>query len=238
MGVNPLKEALDRKYMPPPVSSVPAPDAPAHVAVCTPAQDMLHTDFHTSMLRLMWETARRGVGFHPIVTRDTILQRSRSIMARAALANKRTTHLLYVDSDMVFPPDAIHRLLARDLDIVGANYRTRHHQSPDEVGSVARSLDDQVVISTGATGTQEVLHTGTGFLMIKRHVFEEMARTVLADMDKPWFETTYRGGSKDDWMGEDVYFCVMARQAGFKVFVDHDLSQDVGHIGNFAFRWR
>ena len=37
--------------------------------------------------------------------------------------------------------------------------------------------------------------------------------------------------------GEDVYFCTMARVHGFEVWVDHDLSKEVTHIGQFEYGW-
>lgn len=209
-----LRAALDAKFKPP----LP------HVAVCIPAMDMLHTTFFTDFMQLMWHAKDYTKAFHPIVVRDTILQRSRTILANHAMKTRSTTHVLFMDTDMCFPPNALQRLLAHDKDIIGANYRLRQK----EVNSVARSLDDKIMDSAKATGIEPVLHTGTGFLLIKRRVFEAL--------EKPWFETTYRHG-KDDWMGEDVYFCIMAKQAGFDIFVDHDLSKEIGHTGTFEFGW-
>jgi hypothetical protein len=147
------------------------------------------------------------------------------MLAETALKHAQTTHVMFIDTDMRFPPETIVGLIERDKDIIGANYRHR----TVNVDSTARGLDDKWVDSAGKTGIEEVLHTGTGMLLIKRHVFEKMK--------KPWFETTYRQ-KQNDWMGEDVYFCTMARVQGFKVWVDHDLSQDVNHTGNFDFGWK
>jgi len=37
------------------------------------------------------------------------------------------------------------------------------------------------------------------------------------------------------YVGEDIYFCKLAQAHGFKVWVDHDLSKDVKHIGKMEF---
>ena len=37
-------------------------------------------------------------------------------------------------------------------------------------------------------------------------------------------------------VGEDVYFCKLARERGFDVFVDHDLSKDCGHVGMLEYK--
>ena len=37
------------------------------------------------------------------------------------------------------------------------------------------------------------------------------------------------------FIGEDMYFCREAQKAGFKVYIDHDLSKQVRHIGVLEF---
>lgn len=213
-----LRAALNQRMEPKQTSVQP------FLAVCMPAMDFIHTTLLTDMVQLMHHCMSRFAGFHPIVVRDTILQRSRSILAGAALSNARVTHVLFIDTDMRFPPDTAERLIAHDKDIIGANYRHRRV----EIDSTARGMDDKWVDSGASGGIEEVLHTGTGMLMVKRHVFEKMG--------KPWFETCYRE-KHDDWLGEDVYFCIRAREAGFRVWVDHDLSKQVTHIGTYEFGW-
>ena len=217
-----LKDALKAKMQP--KTSIVEPAKPPFLAVCMPAMDFIHTSLLTDMIRLMHHSMSTCAGFHPIVVRDTILQRSRTVLANAALENERVSHVLFVDTDMHFPPDVAERLIKHDKDIIGVNYR---HRRPG-VDSTARGLDDQWVDSGSREGIEQVLHTGTGMLLVKRQVFEKLP--------KPWFETTYRE-KHDDWMGEDVFFCTMARVHGFDIWVDHDLSKEVTHIGQFEYGW-
>jgi hypothetical protein len=35
-----------------------------------------------------------------------------------------------------------------------------------------------------------------------------------------------------------VHFCVAAKDAGFDTWIDHDLSQLVGHVGEYTFGWK
>lgn len=224
--MNHIRAELERKFGPgvEPDSISQPPPKQGYIAVCLPAQDFVHTTLLTDMMRLMHDIMTHCAGFHPIIVRDTILQRSRSMLVAQALKHKQTTHVLFIDTDMRFPPDVARRMMAHDKDIVGCNYRHRTVR----VDSTARGMNDQWVNSAERSGLEEVLHTGTGMLLIKRRVFEKM--------EKPWFETTYRH-MQDDWMGEDVFFCVMARRAGFKVWIDHDLSKEVGHVGLFEYGW-
>ena len=49
---------------------------------------------------------------------------ARNGLVKEAIARKGT-HILFVDSDMYFPPDAIKKLVEQDRDIVGASYNFR-----------------------------------------------------------------------------------------------------------------
>jgi hypothetical protein len=37
------------------------------------------------------------------------------------------------------------------------------------------------------------------------------------------------------YCGEDIYFCQVAQEAGFDVWIDHDLSQNILHVGRMAY---
>jgi len=54
-------------------------------------------------------------------------------------------------------------------------------------------------------------------------------------IDKPrfFFETNDAG---DIHVGEDVWFCRLVRAAGWEIHVDHDLSRECTHIGQFEYR--
>lgn len=78
-----------------------------------------------------------------------------------------------------------------------------------------------------STGLQEIGSVGMGVMLIKKRVF--------AKLSEPWFETPWRH-DKRGYIGEDVYFCNKARDAGFKIWIDHDVSKEIGHIGTFEFK--
>ena len=59
---------------------------------------------------------------------------------------------------------------------------------------------------------------------------------VALEVGYPWFETKDpKEGRESMRVGEDVDFCIKAKAAGFDVFVDHGLSQEVRHIGQFDY---
>jgi hypothetical protein len=78
-----------------------------------------------------------------------------------------------------------------------------------------------------STGLEEVESIGMGVMLISRKVFEKLS--------EPWFETPWRT-DKRGYIGEDVFFCRKATAAGFKIYIDHDVSKEIGHIGTFEFK--
>jgi hypothetical protein len=150
----------------------------------------------------------------------------------------RATHILWLDADMRFPRDAAIRLLKHQVPVVGINYSTR--KMPPEFVAIKQITQDEDATSGSklvsdweeSTGLEEVDAIGFGFVMM-----EAAALVNLPDPRyDPWFffEMTKHG----TLMGEDVYFCVkmLKERLGLRVLVDHDLSKDCSHIGDFEYK--
>lgn len=132
---------------------------------------------------------------------------------------------MWIDSDMIFPVDTLLKLLARKQDIVAANYSTR--REPCYTTAFRGSFQDNIYTEDTSTGLEEAQSCGMGMMLTKIDVFKKL--------DLPWFEIKYDRKTKTT-TGEDIYFCRKAKGAGYKVWVDHDLSKEIGHLGTFEFR--
>lgn len=157
------------------------------------------------------------------VVTDFILKISCDIVAnRTSLVKdaieRGATHILFVDYDMQFPSDTITKLLARDKDIIGVEYNKREFP----LKKVLEPLNPKDV---SKTEPYKVQYVGTGLLLIKLSVFEELK-------DQVWFSFG-RDANGKTVVGEDVWFCGTARDAGFDVWVDP--SVPVKHLGEFGF---
>lgn len=117
------------------------------------------------------------------------------------------THILFIDDDMLVPPQGLMRLMAHDVPIVGGLYFGR--QSP-HLPIVYRHVEDNqwVPITEFCAGLQVVDAIGFGFCLVKTEVFKKLQR--------PWFEFS-------DKMGEDMYFCLQAQKAGYQILLDADV---------------
>jgi hypothetical protein len=161
-----------------------------------------------------------GIGFN--VIRGTILPSSRQSLAREALETG-VSHTLWIDTDMAFPKDTLHRLARADKDMIGINARGRRPPYPFLAEATATA---RLETKKDSTGIVEVHRVGFGLVLIKTDVFRKM--------DAPFFDFEWLKETAS-FRGEDYYFCEKARTYGVEFWVDHDLSKQVAHIGDFAF---
>lgn len=159
------------------------------------------------------------IGANGIVV-DMILRRScdivsnRTFLVNAAI-NAGATHILFVDSDMLFPYDVIPRLLSHGKEIVGVKYKKREFPIKWLYEPLGEESDTDIF---------KVKHVGTGLLLIDLSVFKKMG--------SPWFNFG-RDSQGALVLGEDIWFCNTARDAGYDVWVDPTLT--IGHIGRYTY---
>lgn len=141
---------------------------------------------------------------------------SRNRLVQAA-RERKATHLLFVDYDMYFPPDAISKLLAHDKDIIGAAYNFRK----DPPQSTAVPVEEPA--PTDQPFKCQAL--GAGLLLIKLSVFEKFPQ--------PWFMFGYTEKG-ELYYGEDTYFIQRAiKEAGLEAWADPTLN--VRHVGEYLY---
>jgi hypothetical protein len=58
---------------------------------------------------------------------------------------------------------------------------------------------------------------------------------VLQAIQTPLFQFTQGGAEGVMTETEDVFFCRKAREAGFDIVIDHDLSKQCAHLGDWEF---
>lgn len=181
------------------------------ILLATPTRDTVTAGFAGDLVKL----CRRHPDLRFLAALGIYIANLRQYCVTAA-RQMGASHILFIDSDMRFPEDTLDRLLAANADIVAANSVQR--TAPQWWNS---RLNGEWVSSVGRAGLQAVDGVGFGCILIRLSVFDAMPR--------PWFHAPYDG---DQQQGEDLFFCQRARQAGFTVWVDHDLSQTIRHLGS------
>jgi hypothetical protein len=187
------------------------------VAIVIPSGDMVHTDFAMSLVQLMSYTTMmtKDVATAIINPRSSMVQKGRWAGVKSALeigADK----IMFIDSDQTFPADGLVRLLNHNKPVVGASYRKRQ----DEVEYTARTRTGEHIDFRKFkrhSGLYITSSNGLGFTLIDASVFKKMP--------EPWFDVSFENS---EWISEDESFC---RECGEKIYIDVDLTMQIGHIG-------
>ncbi len=128
------------------------------------------------------------------------------------------THLFFVDSDMIFQPEVLDKLIADDKDIVGAQYNRRVDKEGVPVVATRYQMNPNDQLPQRVFKNYAV---ATGCVLIKREVFNKIP--------KPWFFH----GTEERPEGEDIYFCRKATENKIDIFIDGSLK--VGHCGEHLY---
>jgi hypothetical protein len=188
------------------------------VALCYPSGDMVHADFTLALAGLC---ASAGAFETPIINaKSSIVAEARNRCVELAREHG-AGHLLFLDSDMVFPRWTLERLMGHGKDIVGATYpkRVAPYAALGAVLEGGRVEDDGALV--------EMRHLPTGCLLIAMPVFEALSGLPFRFSIQP---------DTGAILGEDYDFCDRARAAGFAVWCDSALSFEIGHIGQSVHR--
>ena len=188
------------------------------VAICFPSGDMVHADFALALAGLCNSTPPLDT---PIVNnKSSIVAIARNNVVKRA-REMSCDFILFLDSDMVFPRTTLHRLLLHRKDIVGATY-TKRVPPYSILGTTLQSEP-----TCDERGLTEMRRIPTGCLLIRTAVFESLP--------EPHFRFV-SDETSGDIVGEDYVFCDRAREAGFRIWCDAALSQEIGHIGQQVFK--
>lgn len=133
------------------------------------------------------------------------------------------THFLSIEDDMTFSPDNLHRLARHKLPIVGGNYSTNKGHP---VRFTSAGLKERVLTTRESTGLEEVSLLPQGFTLVAREVYETIP--------KPWYLMGYNP-ENGNYVYQDYYFSEQAKKAGYKLYIDHDVSKLLWHTGPKAY---
>ena len=203
------------------------------VMICFPSHDRTHASFSHDLACLVGYAAASGV---PIPNHQgpltislqrcmtSLLFEGRWKLVQDAKA-KGATGMLWLDTDMSFPPDALHMLMRHGKPIVGVNYVARR---PPHRFTAATLEGMEMLTTPHSTGLEEASHVGFGCVYTDMKVFDQPAS------EPPMFAFGWEwSAEKNDWIpvGEDVHCSRLWRQRGFKLYVEQELSAIIGHTG-------
>lgn len=176
---------------------------------------------------------------------------------------KDVKSVLFIDTDMVFPPDALQILRAFDKPVISALAFTKSPPFKPLMYNRANAGGWNPVLKWDKDELLKVDAIAGGFLLVKTSVFKKI--------DPPWFASptvlehvcheevdklvnskckpedvvrrvkalykqySPKPGTKRTVLGEDIYFSEKCRKANVPIFVD--TSMRIGHMGRHCFSY-
>lgn len=137
--------------------------------------------------------------------------------------SQECTDILFIDDDMTFPPNALEIMAKRDVPIIGVNYVCK---SLTYKKCTASAWGGEQLESKGKTGIESVPQLGFGMILFRL--------SILDSVPAPHFEVKWDEATQD-YITDDIYFFRKLTDAGINLHIDHDVSQKVGHVGDFIF---
>lgn len=185
----------------------------AKILICVPAMDMVATGFCQSLAMLQKSGHEVSIMFQV----GSLIYDSRNRLAKQAL-KMGADYTMWFDSDMIFEPDTMRKLLADDKDIVSGMYFRRAHPYSlvafDELDIENKKFKDAEIPAE----MTKVGGVGFGCVLMKTEVLFNVAAKFGC-----WFDPV-------NGFGEDLSFCWRARECGYEVYLDPKVS--CGHVGH------
>ena len=210
---------------------------------------------------------------------ESLITRARNYLVDEFLRAEGFTHLMFIDSDIHFDPRDVLSLAVLcddDKPIIGGPYGMKciawekirravdigiADEEPDELAKFTGDFVFNPVLGTKEMKVNEpveVLEIGTGFMMVKRDVFDDWREAFPQFHYKPdhnrsqffkgdryihaYFDTVIdndaympggESGGSDRYLSEDYMFCQLSRKIGKKIFLCPWMK--LGHVGSYVF---
>lgn len=208
---------------------------------------------------------------------DSLVSRARNNLVAKAMGDATMTHILFIDGDISWNPLDVVKLLVSDKDIIGGIYPLkcyewgrvlepgfldRAREKRGTVPALAELSDQDLVVAqlmrynVNHLDTQvsiqdnlaRVRHLPTGFMMIRRHVIDEMQKahpeTRFQNENGHYLQTEAQranayalfdcGVYDGRYLSEDWLFCHRWNKIGGEIWAD--VSICLTHSGNEDFR--
>lgn len=203
------------------------------LSIGVPSSGFVRAGFAHSLANMMGYLASVGIQSKPgatLLLQLNIVEGSVIHMAREEIVTRsleqNSTHILFLDDDMVFQANILDELMSRNVPAVLTNYLLK---TANPVFLTVDTENKNIVTNEQSTGIQLANSGGFGVSLFNIEIFKTTPQ--------PWFLPLWIPEIKR-YTTEDVPFFHRIKKAGFEVYVDHDASKKISHIGNKVWDWK
>jgi hypothetical protein len=234
--------------------------------IMTPSHDGTFCfTYMTSVIQLMAAAPAVGLPINFMFqVGDSLVTRARNHLVALFLSEPQWTHLMWIDADIGFSAEALFRLLLSDHDIAAGVYPLKREDWPAEgvpAGTTEqdfRQLHTRYTVNSGQAsdphvgldidpdGFMTVREAPTGFMLIKRHVFERMRAAypelrytpdMIGSIDPGLYYRFFDVSVDPDtsrYLSEDYTFCRRWEALGGTIYLD--ANSNLAHQGGKIYR--
>jgi len=187
-------------------------DQKFRIAICIPTYDLKIYIPTMKSLSTMWKP------YHYYLDElGPAIDINRNKLVSRALSDPQTTHLLFIDTDMIIPHDLIARfLMFMELEkvhmVTGIYFQKNIPFRCTQFLSFDEEKFKRLRVADYPEGDLvEINSSGAGALLIKREVFNKI---------KPPYFQFIMSEDGESYLGEDIYFFRKTAEAGLNLYVD------------------
>ena len=191
------------------------------ICISLPAYDQMHVATCLSLLKLFDKFTKAKIKTTINTFKCPYIGYGRNVLA-ALFLQSGFDYQLFVDADVEFEPEVIGRMIISEKDFICCPYRKK---TQDQSIKYSVNFEDHQNINIDNKGVTVIKRGPAGLTLIHRKVYEQlMAKhpnlhiknhsAISKDAAKylyNFWETEFKDGI---WIGEDVKFCDLAREAG------------------------
>jgi hypothetical protein len=239
-----------------------------NILLATPCYGgLLSKEYFVGVLDLQEKCFQKGIGLKIFTLgNESLITRARNICTTYFLDSPKIfTHLLFIDADIGFSTENVFRLLEQDKDIVCGiypkkdlnwqeilrlakqeNINSSHLQAESLMYNVSFPDPNNVNVNNGFV---ETVDGATGFMLIKRTVFDKMkekypelkynsdhwvnSQKMESDNSYLFFDCM-KDPESGRYLSEDYTFCRRWRAIGGQIY--SDITMPLVHVGTYAFQ--
>jgi len=218
-------------------------DKPPKIYIAMACYDSVKINTMLSVVKLVKEFTKAGLEWQIKTYKSPYVSCARNALT-ALFLKSEYDYLLFIDSDVEFKPEAVIHMLVTKKDIILTPYRVKIPEDPNLVKyTISFENDREIPILSG--DLVEIKEGPAGLMLIHRKVFEFLmdscTRLKINHPQKKesdpylynFWDTTF---DMDNglWRGEDISFCRLARDYGFKIYAN--IKSETIHHGNFGWK--
>ena len=216
-------------------------EQPPKIYIAMACYDSVKINTMLSIARLAKEFTKANLEWQIETYKSPYVSNARNALT-ALFLRSEYDYLLFIDSDVEFQPEAVIRMLVTKKDIVLTPYRVKFPHDPNLVKYTV-SFEDDKKVGILSDYLVEINEGPAGLMLIHRKVFEFLmdscTRLKINHPDKKksdpylynFWDTTF-DLDRGLWRGEDISFCRLARDYGFKIYAN--IKSRTTHHGTYG----